>query len=214
LEGQFAALQTTVTANNQHPVFALDPFVTVSPGSVNGVNGPNILFTGANIHIRSGSGTTYEGSGVTGRGNLIIGYDEINGQLQPGDRGGSHNLILGLYHKFTYKPEVSQLAYGGCVIGFSNTITQPGASVFGGNGNTSSGSQSIVVGGQNNLAGNTGGVILGGYQNTANGALSSVVGGRNNLTSSDWSVILGGFQQTAASAFYSIAPQNLTLSPK
>jgi len=92
LQKQVAALQTQVSAQQAQitslqnqltaakPVLALAPFVSVDSGAENGVAGPNIKFTGANIHILSGSGATDDnlshGGTLTGLGNLIIGYDE------------------------------------------------------------------------------------------------------------------------------------------
>jgi uncharacterized coiled-coil protein SlyX len=79
LQSQVTALQNQLTA--AQPVLALAPFVSVDANSENGVAGPNIKFTGANIHILSGSGATDDnlshGGSLTGLGNLIIGYDEI-----------------------------------------------------------------------------------------------------------------------------------------
>src|SRR5205823_4276431 len=100
-----------------------------------GVIGPNITFKGANIHIVSGSGRTDDNGNPTGLGNLIIGYDEdpknsltgdssdgipinaapgVPSPLSPGDRGGSHNLVIGGGNRFT------QAAFGGFVAGERN----------------------------------------------------------------------------------------------
>ena len=69
-------------------ILALASFVSVDPNPENGVAGPNIVFTGANVHIVSGSGATTDNGNSTGLGNLIIGYDEVdpNNPLNPGDR--------------------------------------------------------------------------------------------------------------------------------
>jgi hypothetical protein len=90
LQSEVTALQNQLTV--AQPVLALAPYVSVDPNSENGVTGPNITFMGANIHIVSGSGATADnlshGSTLTGRGNLIIGYDELDtGQVAK--RGGS-----------------------------------------------------------------------------------------------------------------------------
>jgi hypothetical protein len=80
LQATVTALQNTVTSNNnvaQHPIYALDPFVSVNGNPVDGVVGPNIYITGANVHIVSGSGSTSDGSHRRGLGNLIIGYNEV-----------------------------------------------------------------------------------------------------------------------------------------
>ena len=53
-----------------------------------GIDGkPTIKISGANVQIVNGEGTT---ATTNGENNLVIGYDE-----EPGDQGGSHNLILG-----------------------------------------------------------------------------------------------------------------------
>lgn len=117
LEGKVTTLQTQLAAVRSNPALALGPFVSVDPNPEVGVIGPNITFSGANIHIVSGSQATDDHGNPTGLGNLIIGYDEdpnlpLTGDstsfgipimqlpggpspLLPGDRGGSHNLVIG-----------------------------------------------------------------------------------------------------------------------
>jgi hypothetical protein len=69
------------------------------------VAGPHIIISGANLHLVSGSGATNDGDEPLGLGNLIIGYNEgpaeAGSPLNPGQRGGSHNVVIGPYHKFT-----------------------------------------------------------------------------------------------------------------
>jgi hypothetical protein len=256
LQKQVAALQTQVSAQQAQitslqnqltaakPVLALAPFVSVDPNPENGVIGPNITFKGANIHIVSGSGATADFTssegGLTGLGNLIIGYDEKpeevplfgNGSpLKPGDRGGSHNLVIGRFHRFT------QNAFGGLVAGDFNTISGPEDVVSGGQLNFASGFATSVSGGFDNFAigycaSVSGGVanlsngwassVLGGFGNTADGDLfpppeftnpngplsagSTVVGGERNTAIGPRSVVLGGQNVTNNNA-RSIAPQ-------
>ena len=177
LEAKVAALQTQVDTDasqiaalqNQlraaQPVLNLAPFISVDPNPENGVIGPHITFKGANLHIVSGSGATDDnlstGGTLTGLGNLIIGYDEMPGP-SPGARGGSHNLVIGRFHKF------NQAAFGGLVAGRQNTIGNEGANVSGGTGNTASGRSASVSGGANNTAGGQWSVVIGGLLNTAN----------------------------------------------
>ena len=73
LKEQVAALQTTVSALQSQlttiqnsNVFALNSFVSVDPNPENGVNGPHIIFKGANIHIVSGSGATNDTAALPG----------------------------------------------------------------------------------------------------------------------------------------------------
>lgn len=111
----------------------------------NGVAGPHILFTGVNVHVRSGSGATNNNSAPhTGLGNLIIGYNENTTPTPTLPRAGSHNLVGGSMNAFS--------SVGGMVFGLQNTISGQYASVLGGNGNTAAGSNSTVYGGLNNMA--------------------------------------------------------------
>jgi hypothetical protein len=68
-------------------------YVSIQMGEINGLKGPHVIIEGCNVHVQSGSGDTNDSAGLTGRGNLIIGYNEppltvVNGRL------GSHNLWL------------------------------------------------------------------------------------------------------------------------
>ena len=58
--------------------------------------GKDVFFTGVNVHIVSGSGSTDDGGTLSGLGNLILGYNALGNDLGAGDvRTGSHNLVLG-----------------------------------------------------------------------------------------------------------------------
>jgi len=144
LKAQVTALQNQLTVAKN--VLALAPFVRVDPNPEVGVTGPNITFTGANLHLVSGSGATNDNGNPTGLGNLIIGYDENPGNLGATDRGGSHNLVIGSFNKFT------SAAFGGLVAGEMNTISYEGASVSGGLDNVASGLEASVSGGISNTA--------------------------------------------------------------
>ena len=119
------------------------PYVTVNQGTLNGLNGPHVIFHGANVHVQSGSGTTAEVGGVTGLGNLIVGYNEMPDpkMLVPtgGPRVGSHNLVVGPSHAFT--------SVGGAVFGNNNLISAQNATILGGDHNISAGLASSVLGG-------------------------------------------------------------------
>ena len=71
-----------------------------------------MFFTGCNVNIQSGSGTT-DGN-VNGLGNLVVGYDANTGGHA---RTGSHNLIVGDEHEYS--------SFGGLVAGFQNKIAAP-----------------------------------------------------------------------------------------
>jgi len=169
LQGMVAALQDEVDALKEelaavksNNALALGPFVQVDPKPAVGVAGPHIIFSGVNLHLVSGSGRTDDGGNPRGLGNFIIGYNEDpalghSGSLDPGERGGSHNVVIGDHHRFT------RAAYGGLVAGENNTLCNSAASVSGGQSNAASGFQASVSGGQ---------------RNTASGDQASVNGGR------------------------------------
>ena len=105
---------------------------------VGGVTKPDILFTGANVHVRSGSGATSDNGALTGLGNLIIGYNENTTPTPTLVRTGSHNLVGGSMHSFS--------SYGGMAFGYQNTISGPYANVVGGSLNLAQGPNSTVYG--------------------------------------------------------------------
>jgi hypothetical protein len=232
LESQIDTLQKQLAVVQSNKALALGPFVSVLSGLVDGVNGPHIYFTGANIHIVSGSGSTDDNGTPRGLGNLIIGYDEnpasyvdrspFNnlplGLLVPGDRGGSHNLVIGAANRFT------QATYGGLVVGTANTINGYGASVSGGAGNHAVSYGASVSGGFSNTAGTFFSSISGGRYNTAvsffasvsggdsntagdgpYGVSASVSGGANNYATGDYASVSGGTGNNAFDEFTSIS---------
>ncbi len=157
-----ATLQARIYALETKPVSGvpnLEKYVTIDTNPINGVTGPHILITGANVHVRSGSGFTDDnisGGGVlAGLGNLIIGYNENStGQT----RTGSHNLVGGSFNTFS--------SVGGMVFGLRNTLSGQYAAIVSGDSNTASGMNASV------LAGNL---------NTASGLRATVYGGLSNM---------------------------------
>jgi len=161
-------------------------YLTVVAGTVNEMSGPHMMITGANLHVRSGSGST--NGTINGRGNLIVGYNELRGSGD--DRTGSHNLVTGQQQNYT--------AYGGLVVGYSNTISRAYASVSGGVGNTASGLYASVSGGSGNQASENYSSVSGGQDNTASGDYSSVSGGANNTASFHYASVSGGYFNEAS----------------
>ncbi len=146
----------------------------------------DIFITGANLHIRNGTGAT--NGTLNGLGNLIIGYNEDGGPAN--DRSGSHNLVVGMEHTYT--------SLAGLVAGYSNTISGPHASVNGGRNNRSTGFATSVSGGggpsatDGNLASGNYASVSGGTLNDATGVQAWVGGGRDNTASGVESTISGG----------------------
>jgi hypothetical protein len=165
LKRKSAPVSTPMTLQ-QNKALALAPFVTVDPNSEVGVPGPNITFSGVNIHIVNGMGQTQL---VNGLGNLILGYDEFQPlALQPYDRQGSHNIVIGRFHDW-YK-----YAFGCLMAGSWNWASNEGCFVAGYQ-SEAAGLNSSVLGGSNNVI------------NTGN--YSVILGGQNNLESGNWQIL-------------------------
>src|ERR1035437_5536308 len=143
---------------SQNPVyaglFALAPYVSVDQSPEWGVAAPNIVFQGANVHVRSASGE-WDG---TGTGNLIVGWDEPpnTGAV----RTGTNNLVAGDYNNFT--------GLGEFVAGWYNTVNGLCASVTGGANNQAANDFTSVAGGVINSAQSYGAAISGGSHITLN----------------------------------------------
>jgi hypothetical protein len=171
----------------------LQPYISLDVNPINGVNGPHIIFSGANVHVRSGSGRTNDNNTLTGLGNLIVGYNEQ--QATAVSRTGSHNLIVGGEHSFT--------RHGGLAVGAGNTLD--GVSAFAaGVRNVARGDFSSVTGGAGNQALQIADTVSGGTNNTANAGSSSISGGQENMTVAVSSSVSGGRQNTASGPYASV----------
>ncbi len=213
LEAAVATLQTNLATANA-AISALQtalggladlaPFVSVELGPINGLAGPHVIITGANVHIQSGSGATDDnspgGGSLTGLGNLVVGYNEPR-PLDTSNRTGSHNLIVGPEHQYP--------SFGGFVAGFGNSVTASNASVSGGGGNITSGNHASVSGGVFNTASGGGASVSGGDSNTASGNQASVSGGRDNIASGTQASVSGGVVNTASGSGASVSGGDL-----
>lgn len=77
--------------------------------------------------------------------------------------------------------------------------------IVGGDNNTASGQYSAILGGSGNICSATGSTIGAGAANTASGASSSITGGDSNVASGLNSAVAGGSQNTASGADSAIA---------
>ena len=191
LQVENAALKDRVSVVENNSVLKLNGYLTLG----NIISGhKKALFTGVNVQIVDGSGST---AGTTnGLGNLIVGYNET--RPNGGDvRTGSHNIMSGIYNNYS--------SYGGLVIGFSNTISGQYSSVSGGAGNTASGNFSSVSGGDDNTAGGERASVSGGYLNAANGKHASVSGGQQNKADGFNASVSGGAHNTASGNLSSVS---------
>ncbi|RDV37656.1 hypothetical protein DV096_14225 [Bradymonadaceae bacterium TMQ3] len=161
------------------------------------VNGqPAVTFTGVNVHVRNGLGSTDgdtgSGAQVNGLGNLIVGYDESRAFGR--NKSGSHNLVVGSEHNYE--------SYGGLVAGFRNTVSGSYAAISGGSASRASGEYSSISGGYNNDASGYHATVSGGNQNTASGWYSSVSGGYQNTASGYHATVSGGRERSVAGSYY------------
>src|SRR5947209_6921093 len=177
-----------IEESEQQKLLAILPHIKYIEGGVGGK--PTIQFSGANVQVVNGEGTT---GSVNGAGNLVIGYNEL-----PGAQTGSHNLILGEAQEFT--------SFGGILGGQANTISGPFASVTGGRDNTASALDASVSGGFfNKASGEFASSVSGGQSNTASGLRASVSGGVFNLASGEEASVSGGAENTASGIKASIS---------
>lgn len=156
LEAGMANLRKTIQDLNELNSHFQDVFeyIAVVPGMMNGLNGPHVIFFGANVHIRSQ--LKYSLKEGNGSGNLIIGYNE---DLTKNPRTGDHNLIVGPGHSYN--------ACGGFIAGLANTVKGSFASVSGGRTNTAKGEMSSVSGGAGNTASGVASSVRGGLEQEA-----------------------------------------------
>jgi hypothetical protein len=148
-QGQITTLQASVAAlklpagGAGSSLAALAQYVTVKTDPIDGLSGPHVIFTGVNVHIRSGSNATGDNGTPLGLGNLVVGYNAVQ---TGGLRTGSHNIIGGDGNSFT--------SYGGLVFGSQNTISGPYSAILGGEANqigTTSFASSILGGRQSSI---------------------------------------------------------------
>lgn len=156
-------------------------FIEIEPGDLNGLAGPHLIVSGVNLHVRSGTGTTDDAGAPVGLGNLVLGYNETATGQAAGDRGGSHNLVIGPRNRYS--------SFAGIVAGADNRISGEQATVTGGQFNSATAAFAHISGG---------GGATDNLFNTASGEYASILGGLRNVASGDNSCISGGSNQTAS----------------
>jgi hypothetical protein len=212
LQAQVSSLQASLMTLQHNSVLALNNVLSYNAST------KAATFTGANVFIVNGQGTTASANGV---GNLVVGYNEppnpppvffcTDGQfldqascVAAGDVWGntqrllgSHNVVVGKGHSFT--------RFGGLVVGNTSVINRDFASVSGGEFNIASGISSSVSGGQGNAATGQSSSISGGLGNVATGEISSVSGGGGNNATGQSSSISGGDGSVASGQSSSVS---------
>ncbi|MCG8435149.1 MAG: hypothetical protein MJA83_14070 [Gammaproteobacteria bacterium] len=211
LEATIATLQATIATLQASSVDDLSTYVTVS---IDNQGNPAVFVTGANLHVRDGTGTTATNP-PNGLGNLIVGYDEARAVAS--NKSGSHNLIVGSQHNYTL--------FSGVAFGLQNTVSGEYATATGGEQNVASGNQASissgfantasglhasVSGGSNNSAESNSSSVSGGVFNRAIAGNSSVSGGRGNRASGVESSVSGGFENLAQGDLSSVSAGSLS----
>jgi hypothetical protein len=168
---------------------SLLPFISFVASGVGGK--PTVRFTGVNVQVLSGAGTT--NATPNGKGNLVVGYDENPAKHE---QTGSNNLILGEEQTFT--------SFAGILGGFANTVAAPYASVTGGGENKATFREASISGGWRNLVTGEDASVGGGRENHAGGEYSSVGGGKGNTASAPFTSVFGGKGLTASVEFEAI----------
>lgn len=176
LEADVTALESA-NAALQAEIAALEA-KTASMSVVTDHGQPTVRFTGVNVQVVSGSGST--AGTVNGRGNLIVGYNENSGDTKT----GSHNLIVGPQHTYTQ--------YGGLAAGYNHTISGEYSSVSGGSSNRATGKYASVSGGSGNAASGNSASVSGGGFNEASDLSASVSGGYDNIAGGMYASVSGG----------------------
>jgi hypothetical protein len=133
-----------LSESEQETLRTVLPYVKYVASGVGGK--PTIQFSGANVQIVNGEGST---NTINGAGNLIVGYDE-----DPSAQTGSHNLVIGPEQRYTSYGSIlggrNNKALGpyDFVTGIANTAGNEGASVSGGFENTAAFKLSSIFGGK------------------------------------------------------------------
>lgn len=188
MQAQITALQVQVATLENQVVPELSQFVEFIDSS------STLSFTGVNVQIQSGAFSTTP----NGKGNLIIGQNRFNEELGEPAREGSHNLVVGDFHSYNgtnnflsgigngvWSDFGAIMAGTGNQLGTDSTLVENSA-IVSGKGNIISGgdpSQSVIVGGQNN--------IIGSYSNDTR--FSVITGGRlNKMLEDGYCGFIGG----------------------
>lgn len=207
-------------------------FASVVYGDLNGVTGPHFIIEGANVHVRSGAGSTGEGcfagnatdpecGNRTGLGNLIVGYNEprpsswdpeyrcaSDPDAQDPETGRSICVRRDGAHHLVVGQGNNFVGHGGTVMGLFNEAKGSHTTVTGGRENTASGPYASVSGGVQNNASRSSSSVSGGWGNRADGAASSVSGGENNVASGFISSVVAGQQNIASGSFSAVSGGN------
>jgi hypothetical protein len=165
------------------PAWAADTVYSNSAGCSIVVDNTEVLFSGCNLRVVNGAGST---QAVNGKGNLAIGYNTADATDL---RTGSHNLVIGDQHSYSSTASL--------VSGFDNSITGTAGALVAGQGNRVASSYSGIVGGKLNATTGVHAGVVGGRRLVASGRSSFLGGGDANEASAEYAANLGGVGMNA-----------------
>ena len=139
-----------------------------------------ITFSGVNVRVLDGTGSTACSGSCNGLGNLVVGYDEGSAS----NKTGSHNLVTGSLHTY--------LSYGGFLAGRNNSVEAEYGAVSGGQGNVVGAEHAAICGGVDNSATGDSASVSGGRLNAAISNYTWIGGGQNNRAVANYGVVTGG----------------------
>ncbi|WP_419812459.1 hypothetical protein [Bacterioplanoides sp.] len=219
----------TLQAENAKLANFVDTVLPFMQGGIDEQNNPAVFFSGANVHINNGGGSTRT---INGTGNLIVGYNEVGAAELLNSRGfcsiinindatpylnqvdcenasGIWSITTGAQkigsHNIVVGEGHSYTQYSGIVTGQNNVIAAPASTANAGERNLASGFLSSISGGNINTSNGEHSSVSGGSGNRASGIQSNVTGGRNNMASGDQSSISGGSENLASGVRSSVS---------
>ena len=201
------AVALPASSADQQTLLSILPHITFATTGVGGK--PTIKFTGINVQVLNGSGST---ASDNGEGNLVIGYDE-----RPGGQTGSHNLVLGsgqayvTYGSILAGTDNTVSGHSSVTLGYQNAVNAAYSSITGGRSGSATAAYSSIQGGYDNRATANYGAVAGGFNLAGTGSLGTapaycstsgdfpeVTGGRSNQATGEDATVTGGQSNTAS----------------
>lgn len=181
--GMFSFMRPSLSPD-QTEILSYMSIVRVPDGTGSSV--PVLRISGINVQVVNGAGSTDSSNKL---GNLIIGYNELNG-IQDA-KLGSHNLILGTGN--TYLESV----HGSIISGDNNFVSSPNSMTVATQGAHNDGPFASIISCENGTVFTPGdfAAILGGESNAAIASNSTITGGLGNFinTNAPWGTVSGGW---------------------
>ncbi|MES9969073.1 MAG: hypothetical protein ABW092_03510 [Candidatus Thiodiazotropha sp.] len=142
--------------------------------------------TGLNLQIVNGEDRTHS---ANCKGNLILGYNEPNGDLGV-DRSGSHNLVIGIRHNYT--------SFCGIINGDSNVVNGEYGAILNGSECYIQAGHVTMCGGFDHKGNGSRSTMLSGFDNGGTGDRAVFIEGTNNRAEHSQTIFIGGGGETSS----------------